>query len=206
VPAGLTVGWRWVALTVVMAIVAPFVGALVAFGLQAALRLAGLGLSSGAFHRIASVVGFVALVAAYAANDGQKLIALLAVALGTGARPGAVGAGTLAVAAALFLAGSVVGMHRVSTTLAGRVVLARTPQVVLAQFGASTAVLGSALLFAPVSMTQAITGALVGATGSVGWRRVRWRAAMEVVAAWLVTLPAATLVGVATGGVLRLLG
>jgi inorganic phosphate transporter, PiT family len=204
IPAGLPVGWRWVALSVAVAIAAPFAGALVALCLQALLRLFGVGFSSSALFRAASVVGFVALVAAYAVNDGQKLIALLAVAVGTAQRPGALGAGVLALAAALFLGGAVVGVHRVAATLAGRVVLARVPQIVLAQFGASAAVLGSAALLAPVSMTQSIAGALVGATGSAGWRRVRWRAALEVVIAWLVTLPAAFALGAVVAWALRL--
>lgn len=50
----------------------------------------------------------------------------------------------------------------------------------------------------PVSMTQAIAGGLIGAGVAQGAGRVRWYAAVKIVIAWLLTLPAsALLAGVA---------
>jgi PiT family inorganic phosphate transporter len=42
----------------------------------------------------------------------------------------------------------------------------------------------------PVSMTQAIAGGLIGAGVNLGGGRVRWYAAVKIVTAWLLTLPA----------------
>lgn len=196
---GLPVNWAWVLLTIGVAVAAPPLAATIAWVLAAAQPLSGQSMPSATVVRYASTIGFLLLVGAYASNDGQKLIAIVAVALGTPAEPAAVGWSVLGAAGLLFLVGALVGAHRVSATLANKVVLARAPHVMIAQFGASSAVFASSALLAPVSMTQSIAGALVGATGSVGWRRVRWRAALEVLVAWLVTLPLAAVLG-ALGG------
>jgi inorganic phosphate transporter, PiT family len=50
-------------------------------------------------------------------------------------------------------------------------------------------VLATGAVGSPVSMTQAVSGALVG-TASTG-ARVRWREAARLVGAWAATLPAA---------------
>ncbi|HVL99017.1 MAG TPA: inorganic phosphate transporter, partial [Egibacteraceae bacterium] len=63
---------------------------------------------------------------------------------------------------------------------------------------------GSAAVGAPVSMTQSVAAALVGAGMSYGHRRVRWRAVGRLGLAWLLTLPAsaALAAAVARGGAL----
>lgn len=64
-----------------------------------------------------------------------------------------------------------------------------------AQLGAAVAVLSSAALGVPVSMTQAVAGGLVGTGMLRGRRQVRWRVAGQLGLAWVLTLPAAAVVG-----------
>ena len=47
----------------------------------------------------------------------------------------------------------------------------------------------------PVSTTQTITGAIVGVGAARRVSAVRWGVAKEIVTAWVVTLPAAALIG-----------
>jgi len=47
----------------------------------------------------------------------------------------------------------------------------------------------------PVSTTHTITGAIVGVGAARKTAAVRWNVASDVVAAWIVTLPAAALFG-----------
>lgn len=77
-------------------------------------------------------------------------------------------------------------------------------------FAAETAAAGT-LFFAtvlgvPVSTTHAITGAIVGAGATRRLSAVRWGVAGRMVWAWVLTLPAAALLGMATQALLGLFG
>jgi PiT family inorganic phosphate transporter len=47
----------------------------------------------------------------------------------------------------------------------------------------------------PVSTTQTITGAIIGVGAARRASAVRWGVAREIVMAWVITMPAAALVG-----------
>ena len=179
----------------VMAAIAPVVGAMLAYGLArigAYLTTPqGVGRVVGTGHRVA----FTLQCIAYGANDGQKVLAVLLLALGLTSVGGLQLAGLLAGGAALFLLGTLVGVRRMASTIGGGVLPVRPLNAVTAEVAAGTAVLGSSFFGAPVSMTQAIAGALVGSGVSEGVRRVRWRLVLNIGVAWVVTLPAAVLVG-----------
>ncbi len=72
-----------------------------------------------------------------------------------------------------------------------------------AELASGTAVLGCAALGSPVSMTQTIAGALIGAgmTGSSG--RVRWHTTLKIVLAWMLTLPVSGLLAAAAALIAR---
>jgi len=55
-------------------------------------------------------------------------------------------------------------------------------------------------------MTQSSAAGLVGAGMSEAVTRVRWPRTMPIVGAWIVTLPAATVVAIAVAGAFRLIG
>ena len=56
----------------------------------------------------------------------------------------------------------------------------------------------------PVSTTHTITGAIVGVGASRRLSAVRWNVASSIVIAWVVTLPAAALIGAGFYGLTRL--
>lgn len=190
---GLPVSWTVLALVLAAGLAAPAVGA--AAGLLLS-RLAGLLPSRGRVGgriRAMHVGAFGLQCVAYAANDGQKMIAVLAVATGGAGVDGggvAVSPAELALLAALFTVGLVAGVRPAASTLGAEIVAARPPDAVAAELSSAGAVLASAAVGAPVSMTQSVAAALVGAGMSHGYRRVRWRAAGRLALAWLLTLPA----------------
>ena len=204
---GLPVSWATLALVLGAGAAAPVVGAGAGFGLS---RLAGLVPVGGHARRrirVAHVGAFCLQCVAYAANDGQKMFAVLAVATAGGAgRAGDLGlsVGHFALLAALFTVGLIGGLRPAAATLAAEIVPTRPSDAVAAELSSAGAVLGSAAVGAPVSMTQSVAAALVGAGMSRGYRRVRWRAAGRLVLAWVVTLPASLVVAaaLARGGVL----
>jgi PiT family inorganic phosphate transporter len=185
----LPVGWRSVTLVLLVAAVAPLVGMTFSYALT---RLVALRRpAAGAARRLPRyhILGFVLVCVAYGANDGQKMLAVFAVAFGV--------SGTvepdlrvLAGTGALFAIGTALGVRRFGNRFASGVLAARPVNAVAAELSAGAAVLATAAIGAPVSMTQAVTGGLVGTGVSDGLRRVRWRVTAGIVAAWLVTLPA----------------
>ncbi|MGH3344655.1 MAG: inorganic phosphate transporter [Carbonactinosporaceae bacterium] len=193
---GLPVSTAWVVYVLALGVAAPVVGGVVAAGVS---RLLPRFLAGGALGR-AHQAGFALECLAYAANDGQKMLAVLAVATASAASaaPARLPLWALAVMAVLFAAGSVYGLPRAGRTLGGQILAVRPVHAVSAEIAASATVLGCAALGVPVSMTQSVAGGLIGAGVSHGPGRVRWHAATKIAIAWLLTLPATVLV--AAGG------
>jgi PiT family inorganic phosphate transporter len=193
VELGLQVDWSTVGAVMLVGALGPFVGAGVARGVTA-----GMGAVSGArlrgvkLVRVVHVVGYGVECFAYGTNDGQRMLAVFAIAL---AGRGAVQADgrQLAAIGLLFAMGAVVGMYRFSGTLGVDFVPTRPHDAAAAEVAAATASLGGALVGAPLSITQAVSGGLVGSGGAHGWRRIRWARATRLALAWVLTLPSSFL-------------
>lgn len=191
--AGLPVGWRTLGLVLLVAALAPTLGLLVAVGLHHLTRSL-LG-AAPAVRRGLSTGGHLLQSLAYGTNDGQKMLAVLAVMAGTSATlPGAPPLAWVLVVVA-FALGSLVGIVRIGPTVDAKILPVRTEQVALAQLSGAGAVLGSAAFASPVSLIQAVSGGLVGAGVSVTPKRVRWAAVGQIGLAWVLTLPAAFVTG-----------
>ncbi|MGH3328567.1 MAG: inorganic phosphate transporter [Streptomycetales bacterium] len=190
---GLPVSTGWVVYVLALGVAAPVVGGVAAAGVS---RLLPRFLAGGALGR-AHQAGFALECLAYAANDGQKMLAVVAIATVT-ASPADVPVGAIVVMAVLFAAGSVYGLPRAGRSLGGQILAVRPVHAVSAEIAAAGTVLGCAALGAPVSMTQSVAGGLIGAGVTHGPGRVRWHAATKIAVAWLLTLPVSILV--AAGG------
>jgi inorganic phosphate transporter, PiT family len=201
--AGRPVGWSIVLTVLGLAAVAPFVGALLAFTLSKLARRVTAPTTIGRLVNGGHRAAFTLQCIAYGANDGQKMLAVAALALGIKGASGGSLAGLLVGLAVLFFVGTLVGVRRMAGTISAGVLAVRPMNAVTAEAAAGTAVLGTAFLGAPVSMTQTIAGGLVGSGVSEGTRRIRWRLVLNVAAAWVVTLPAALLVAAALSAVVE---
>lgn len=199
---GAEVDWTVVGLVLLAAAAAPFVGAFAA--LLVCRVLAALPAPEGAgrrLHRL-HVGAYLASCLAYGANDGQKMIAVYAALHGGGVPAYATSPTALALVAGCFLLGAVFGLPRLAASIGGGLAASRTDTVVVTEATGAGVVFGTALLGAPVSMTQSLSGAMIG-TGLVRRsRRVRWRAVLRIGMAWLLTLPTALAVAAVTGAAL----
>ncbi len=139
--------------------------------------------------------GLLATAVAYGANDGQKLLAVFAVMFGVSAAGGARDWRIIALVFVCFVAGTVWGMRRSVRALRQGVLHPKPYQVASTLWASAAAVLIGSALAAPVSMTQSITGGLIGSTSPHEWRRVRWEQGQRVLIAWLWTLPVAAIGG-----------
>jgi inorganic phosphate transporter, PiT family len=209
VGAALPVTWRTVGGVLLLAALAPILGSGLGW---LATRLVGASTSprpldqrTGRWH----LGAFALQCLAYGLNDGQKMLAVLAVAASTASGGAAVTSGAevpvvtwqLATVGVAFLLGTAIGLPRVAPTLGGGVAAVRPHEAVTTELSSATVVLATGLVGSPVSMTQVVSGALVGAGVTRGYSRVRWNEVLRLVGAWVVTLPAAFLVA---AGVARL--
>lgn len=184
---------------VAMAALAPFVGMLVAALLARLVRDAGGSPRVRNWLHTGSRSSLWLQAIAYAANDGQKMLVVPILAGITSPMLPAGPRGAVSLAVALpFAAGAFVGVRRFSSTVG--TLVRQAPEVTLVSSAASAgAVLGSAALGLPVSMTQTIAGAQIGAGMATGFRRIRWDIALRLAQAWVITLPAAFAAGAALG-------
>jgi len=138
----------------------------------------------------ASLVGF-----ARGVNDTPKILGLL-----VGAAVVSPATGALAITLAMAL-GGLVAARRVAETMAKKITTMTPGQGVVANLSTSLLVIGASRFGMPVSTTHVATGGIVGIGQGTGG--VRWGATLEVIAAWLVTLPLAALLGAAAMWALR---
>lgn len=212
---GAGVAWPLVAGVVAAAAAAPVAGGALAFALSRLARHLAVPRGAARFLARAHRITFALQALAYGANDGQKMLAVGAIALGLiGGQAGSSGGSgsgvpaawpLLAGAALAFLAGAALGLRRYARTV-GMIIPLRQPNAVVGEAAASAAVLGTAALGAPVSMTQAVAGGLVGTGASEGQGRVRWQVTSRIAIAWVATLPLAAAVGAATAALLAAAG
>lgn len=193
---GLPIAWTWVAVVLLIAAAAPVVGLLAAYGLGWLWRHLPVRIAVVRQVRHGHRLGLVLQAFAYGSNDGQKMLCVFALAVPAATDHGRVVAPVwmLFAVGGLFAVGLALGVRRYGRRLRATVPALTPVHTVTAQLSAAMAVTGSAAAGAPVSMTQSITGALIGSSLSGGTGRIRWRPAAGLVAAWVLTLPVAGLV------------
>ena len=137
------------------------------------------------------VVAYTLLCIAYSVNDGQKntFIAAVAVSIPVGAAAGNVW--VQLVICALFGAGFLTGMRTSVRTLTTGVFRPTPLPILWAQLSTFTTLVSGAALGAPLSMTQALQGSVLGTGLSRGYKAVRWEVVLRVLQAWFWTLPVA---------------
>jgi PiT family inorganic phosphate transporter len=155
-------------------------------------------------------IGSASLVSlAHGTNDAQKTMGVITLALiaagdwtDTENIPFWVKA-SCAVAIAL---GTYLGGWRIIRTLGKGLVEISPPQGLAAESAAAAVILTSSQLGFALSTTHVATGSILGSGVGRPGAQVRWRVAGRMVAAWLITLPAAGLVGALMWWVTELLG
>lgn len=198
VGSGITVAWGLVGVVLVAAAAAPLLG--MAIGRAITVAAGSVPTRKDLQHSLSRwhAAAFGLLGIAYGVNDGQKMLAVFAVAAGSSAGTVPLVAWQLMAVAGCFLAGAIVGLPRFAGTSGSGVLPIRPPEAVTTELAAGLVVLGTGIAGAPVSMTQAASGALIGAGAHRGHGAVRWDAAARIGVAWVLTLPGAFLLGTAS--------
>ena len=160
------------------------------------------------FFRRAQIVSGSFVAFTHGTNDAQKTMGIIALALiVTGhldpdfTRPPL----WVIVSAALAMAlGTYAGGWRIIKTMGTRIAKIDPPQGFAAQTSCAAILWTTAHYGFPVSTTQTITGCVMGAGASRRFSAVRWGVAGNIAVAWILTLPAAGLVGALMESVTKL--
>ncbi|MDH7638913.1 inorganic phosphate transporter [Sphingomonas oryzagri] len=131
-------------------------------------------------------------------NDAQKTMGIIAVLLySQGMLGGAFHVPlwvVLSCQAAMGL-GTLMGGWKIVHTMGSKITRLTPPQGFCAETGGALTLFGFTWLGIPISTTHTITGAIVGVGASRRMSAVRWNVASSIVVAWVVTIPAAAIVG-----------
>ncbi|MER6462595.1 inorganic phosphate transporter [Streptomyces sp. NPDC001228] len=144
-------------------------------------------------------IGSASLVSlAHGTNDAQKTMGIITLTLiSVGALPGDSGPPVWVIfCAGLAIAlGTYIGGWRIIRTMGKGLTEIESPQGFAAETASTAVILTSAHMGFALSTTQVASGSILGAGLGRRLAEVRWGIAGRMVAAWLVTLPCAALVG-----------
>jgi inorganic phosphate transporter, PiT family len=137
------------------------------------------------------------LALSHGANDGQKtmgIMTMILVATGTLATF-AVPLWVVAICAVAIAAGTIFGGWSLIRTLGGGFYKVRPIHSFSAQIASAGVILAAALLGGPVSTTQVVGSAIMGAGSAERINKVRWGLTQRIVTTWLLTIPISALIG-----------
>lgn len=200
--AGVT-GIQWTGLnkTLIAIVLSPLLGMLLAMLIML--------LSSWAFARASNrtaekslralhLLSSAAYSISHGLNDAQKTMGIITVLLySTGYLSGEFHVPHwVAISCYIAIAmGTLSGGWKIIETMGSRITKLSQHQGFSASMGGSIMVFSASLLGIPVSTTHTITGSIIGAGTARRASAVRWGVAQNVVAAWVITIPASAAVG-----------
>ena len=137
------------------------------------------------------VIVSIMMAIAFGANDGQKIMGMVVLGLlATGFSSSFdIPTWVIAFSAASIGIGTLAGGWRLIHTLGGKFYKIRPIHGFGAQMASAMVMLSAALLGGPVSGSQVVTSAIVGAGSADRIQQVRWAVARNIVVGWLLTLP-----------------
>ena len=193
--------WSGVIKTVVWIVLSPGVGMLLALAMVLLVAWSSRRLTPMSVDkRFRKVQLFSAALYSlgHGGNDAQKTMGIIAVLLYS---QGMLSGGfhvplwvVLSCQSAMAL-GTLAGGWRIVHTMGSKITRLTPPQGVCAETGGALTLFMATYLGIPVSTTHTITGAIIGVGAARRLSAVRWNVASNIVVAWVVTLPAAAVIG-----------
>jgi len=157
------------------------------------------------FFKRAQIITALALALSHGTNDAQKTMGLITLGL--------VSAGVLqtfhvplwviAICAAAIALGTATGGWRLIKTLGSKFFKVRPVHGFTTQIASASVILTASILGGPVSTTQVVSSAILGAGSAERVSKVRWSIAGQIVIAWLTTIPSTAILAAGLAAVLR---
>jgi inorganic phosphate transporter, PiT family len=156
-------------------------------------------------------IGSASLVSlAHGTNDAQKTMGVVALALiSTGHLSAAhftVPIWVKLICATAMALGTATGGWRIINTMGNRITTVESPQGFAAESSSAATILASSYYGYPLSTTQVVSGGVMGAGLGKRGGVVHWPVVGQMVSAWVITLPAAGLVGAAAWNISNIFG
>ena len=200
--AGLT-GVKWTGLnkTLIAIVLSPTIGMILAMLVMLLTSWMFMRASSRTAERSFRALHLVSSGAyslSHGLNDAQKTMGIITVLLySTGYLRGEFHVPHwVAISCYIAIAlGTLSGGWKIIETMGSRITKLSQHQGFSASLAGSIVLFGASLLGIPVSTTQTITGAVIGAGTARRASAVRWGVASNVVTAWIITIPASAAVG-----------
>jgi len=193
--------------TLIFIVISPLVGLIVGLGVMTSIFWIFRGFRPGRvdlwFRRLqlVSAAGFSLM---HGANDAQKTMGIIAGALVTGGylqmQNGQLPIPKLVELAAYtaIALGTLTGGWRIIHTMGSKITKLQPMGGFAAETGAAVAIFIATHFGVGVSSTHTITGAIVGVGATRRLSAVRWGVAGQIVWAWILTIPAAAVIGAGT--------
>ncbi len=148
------------------------------------------------FFKKAQIVTATALALSHGANDAQKTMGLITMGLlasGT-IKTFTVPIWVVAACATAIALGTAVGGWRIIRTLGGKFYTIRPIHSFTSQVSSASIILGAALIGGPVSTSHVVSSTILSVGAGERLNKVRWGVMKQIVAAWLLTIPASAVV------------
>jgi phosphate/sulfate permease len=147
--------------------------------------------------RLAQLASASVMAFSHGSNDAQKTMGVITLALfAAGAIPAPEVPLWVKIASAVTIAlGTYAGGKRIIRTLGMRLVKLTPAQGFAAETAASAVLLGTAHFGFPISTTHVITTSVMGVGATERASAVKWGLSIDIFVAWVVTLPAAGVIG-----------
>jgi PiT family inorganic phosphate transporter len=135
----------------------------------------------------------LALALSHGTNDAQKTMGIIAMAMVTTGFTDEfyVPWWVITLSASAMALGTATGGWRLIKTLGGKFFKIRPIHAFGSQLTSASIILGAALLGGPVSTTQVVSSAIMGAGAADRVSKVRWTVARDIAVAWVLTIPTA---------------
>ena len=159
--------------------------------------------------RRGQLVSAAAYSLGHGTNDAQKTMGIIAVLLFSTGHLGPefyVPFWVVLAAHAALALGTMAGGWRIVKTMGMRITKLRPVGGFCAETAGAVTLISTAVAGIPVSTTHTISGAIMGVGALQRLSAVRWGVAGRIVWAWILTIPASSLVAAVTWFLLRLLG
>ncbi|HLO14477.1 MAG TPA: inorganic phosphate transporter [Anaerolineales bacterium] len=149
-----------------------------------------------ALFKRGQIVTALALALSHGANDAQKTMGIITLALVTGGYLNrfVVPVWVILMCAGMIALGTALGGWKLIRTLGAKFYKIRPVDGLAAQLASAIVILGASLVGGPVSTTQVVSSGIMGVGAAERMNKVRWGVAQEIATAWLLTIPATALV------------
>ena len=179
-------------------LLSPLLGFVVAFFLQTVanilLRDANFTINTG----IKKIQWIIAALLAYShgANDTQKIVGILSLALAAGRYPfGPIAPVWISsLCGIVMFVGTLLGGWSIMKTIGRGIYAIRPIHSLNSQLSSGGSIILATIFGAPVSTTHVVVGSVAGAGSADEFRMVNWKIGKEIMIAWCITIPASAIV------------